>query len=488
MDKTSTELYSNTDRSYKLLILIFGIYFILKIIMIGLNNVYFNLSFTMVLFILMILVFKKQKRNYILIPMFLSLLYVFQNMMIGLGVNFSHIINMRHLQFVIVESSLFGIVAVFLLLNKAIVKHISKLEIIGGLLILTSSVYIFIGKPHLMTAFAYERDLLFIVLLVLLGKNVVKKTTDVDKFISFIFIIGLITAVFGFVERFFFGPLIWYKIFNLHIVLAAKGLQGLNHGGVIPSQLPTLWFTSIFGITFRRMASFFMEPVNISYFFAVPLVLSAVLKRKVYFIVFLLAVFLTFGKGGWLVSFIAIFSYIILKKFKSRYIFVYLITIMVCFVILLGFAYFRITPGTALPHLWGFMSIWSNIIHTPLGNGLGAGGNFATVFTDKNVYNILNTGAESGLATIVYKMGILGLVFYLGFFIILGNKLVEIGQQEAGRLGIVAFAAAGLVIGLFFGSVFQENSLGPQANHLILLISGVVIGTSKLKKEKINYR
>lgn len=132
--------------------------------------------------------------------------------------------------------------------------------------------------------------------------------------------------------------------------------------------------------------------------------------------------------------------------------------------------YFVFIPSSSLPHFIGLISVVGNLESNPLGHGLGSGGNFDAIFNNKALYDTLNTGSESGIATLAYKMGIFGLILFIAYFYTLSKKLFEVGKLNNDNL---SFASSAMVLALLFGTIFQENSLGPQANHLILITAGI---------------
>lgn len=436
-----------------------------------------NAALTMVLYLSIILIFQKNYMNLVIV---MSLLYVFQNIIIGLGMNFAPQATSTTLQTAIAFSSVFGFLIfanLFLSGNKPFIYSHEKW---GLFFLILTALYAVYGEFNLIASFGYARNLLLLILIPIIGRIIVKSELDLDRFLGYVFFISFFVTAFGLLERFFFDFDIWHSVFHFESVFQAKGMiSGSLH------ELPALYYTWILDYNVRRMASVFIEPVNLAYFMAVPTVLAFVLRKKVAFVFFGVSLLLTFGKGGWLVAFISILSVFFLgsrafRNKKNGFLMLFFYSLSV--VIGVSFLYFKISPGTALPHLWGLISIERHIFDTPLGHGLGSGGNFAS---SGSLMESLATGAESGVSTLTYKMGVLGLLAYLMFFLKLGSKLVSIFLKYSNEtLGKLALGSAGLVLGLLYGSVYQENPLGPQTNHLILLVAGIVIGVSYLREKK----
>ncbi|MED3793798.1 hypothetical protein P4571_15275 [Niallia alba] len=468
------------------LLILFGLYFLARMLMTGAYNVSIYNLVTLVLFIVTIFTFVYFEKSPINTAIFISLLYVFQNTIIGLGLNFSKsevITQYNSIQTIIALSSLYGILVFAIIWLDSPNKIVGNYEKIGFVMLITTIIYMFIGEFNFVVSLGYARNLFLFIMFPLIGRMIVKHVRDIKIFLNYIFTISVFVALFGFVEMLFFTNDIWYSILHLDIVLNAKGMIVRNF-----SNLPSLFYTLLFEYKFRRMASFFMEPVNLSYFFAVPLILSFVLKKRILFVVFSLALILTFGKGGWLVTFIGICSILLLKlkEFQRKDGFTKLFLITLVLFVVLAYLYFKISPGTALPHLWGLMAIEQSLLNTPFGHGLGSGGNFAAIDFEGNWMNLLNTGAESGVSALAYKMGIIGTSLYIFFILSLGSTLFKIYlEQKNEEIGRIALACCGMLLGILFGSIFQENPLGPQTNHLALLLSGIVIGYSNFIKKSL---
>ncbi|WP_409404970.1 hypothetical protein [Priestia megaterium] len=483
-------MYRSLDKSYTLVNTmvvsgVFMLYALSRMLMIGGNAESRYMMMSLGLYSIVIFFFGYYQKNYTNLGIFFSLLFVFQNVIIGLGINFLNVteVNYSNIQYVIALTSLFGFMAFVFLWITPQKKIQYKHEKIGITLIILTTIYMFYGSFNFIVSFGYSRNLFLLILLVFIGKLMVRSERNFQEFIKYIFTISLAITIFGLLEVTFFTQDIWYQIFNLDHVLTAKGMYANREEGT----LPTLFYTLINDDTVRRMASFFMEPVNLAYFLAVPVILSFVLRRWLFLIVFTVALLLTAGKGGIMVAAMSLLFVFILrfKEFQNKQSFIFLFFGSLGLLIVGSMAYFKASPGTALPHLWGLMSIETNIISSPLGHGLGSGGNFDSMTGSRNTMDLLNTGAESGLATLAYKMGVPGLLVFISYFLVLGNTLFRISLKYKNQfLGNVALGVTCLLLGLLYGSAFQENPLGPQTNHLILLLAGGVIACSSIKQKE----
>lgn len=466
---------------------VFTLYALARLLMMGEESwgLYFLVS--VVLYIVVIFLLGGYRKNYTNLGIFFSLLFVFQNIIIGLGLNFkSGNIDYTSIQYVIALTSLFGFLVIFFLWFNSREKITYQYEKIGIALIISVIAYTFIGSLNIMISFAYARNLFLIVITVFIGKYMIRKESNMYQLVNYIFAISLALTIFGFIERFFFNVTTWNTYLNLYSVLMAKGL---GYSGSL-NGLPDLFYTSILDKTFRRTVSFFMEPVNLSYFLSASVILSFVLKKRMLFVIFTVSNILTFGKGGLMVTVISLLFIIILqiKDFQRKNGFIWVFLGSLAALLIISFVYFKITPGTALPHLWGLMSIENNLIINPMGNGLGSGGNFASL-SGEHTMDLLETGAESGIATLAYKMGIIGVGLYISYFLALGSTLYKISIRYKGTfLGKLALGTTGLLLGLLYGSAFQENPLGPQTNHLILLLSGAVVAGSVVFEKNYNIK
>ena len=125
------------------------------------------------------------------------------------------------------------------------------------------------------------------------------------------FIIALILYIGGFSL---------YEKLGIANVYTAKGLPG---EGVY--FLPPRFTTEIFNIPITRMGGLYYEPVTLSYFFSAEFIGAIILpwtkylsKKLVLSMVFGVALLLTGGKGGILISVALIFAYICTKIGSSN--------------------------------------------------------------------------------------------------------------------------------------------------------------------------
>lgn len=280
-----------------------------------------------------------------------------------------------------------------------------------------------------------------------------------NQFLSlgvFMFIIALILYIGGFSL---------YEKLGIANVYTAKGLPG---EGVY--FLPPRFTTEIFNIPITRMGGLYYEPVTLSYFFSAEFIGAIILpwtkdlsKKLVLSMVFGVALLLTGGKGGMLISVALIFAYICTKigssnisPIKIWFILVFTVSIFTLFSKFYASNY----AGPAGAHFTTITDTWSVIKQSPLGHGLAQGG-----FNDNELSfdNQMATGAESALMSIGYQLGIPGMGILGLAFVTMTNQVMGFSYRVNRLSNSYYYMIAFIPIVLFGSSVFQLNTFTPQA-------------------------
>lgn len=456
---------------------LFAIYFVASMVFININSKPLFIATIFINYLVPFIIFSYYGSQVCLI-MFMSLIYVFQNTYLGLGLNFANNINYDNISLAIASSSLFGIMilGIYFVQNRSLKKTFKyKHEKYGLALIIVSIIYIGVGGINLSSALAYERNILLMVLIPIIGRLMAKD--HLDTLIRYIFIVSMIIVIFGVIGN-FLSIHTWYDFFHADAIIEAK----VNTPGSLNGYLkPGFWTTTVFKIQVNRMVSFFYEPVNLAYFLAVAMILAFSFKNVMLTVIFGVGLLLTFGKGGYIIVFITLLTGGLLKEVRTKKVYFWIIIVVISVVSVFSILYIKFFPGATLPHVWGIQSIPNNLISSPLGHGLSAGGNFASIYEGSSLYSTMDTGSESGIGTLVYKMGLPGIILILCYFIYFGQALFQQFLDSKGKYKGLYLLTSGMIISLLIGMVFQENAMGPQANHLLLLVCGACLNRSENK-------
>jgi hypothetical protein len=158
------------------------------------------------------------------------------------------------------------------------------------------------------------------------------------------------------------------------------------------------------------------------------------------------------------------------------------VTLVLGFLALIAYAVVAMYLGLEIGdyHVIGFMGGWNGFLQTPLGRGLGVGGNLSADFSSIDWRAAQQAGAvdgavESAVGVLLYQMGIAALV-PLTFYLVIALKTWRL-YAVSGVLtqGLAAF---GILVVLVNG-IFQEEALfAPPAIGLLLCLAGLLIGNA----------
>lgn len=121
------------------------------------------------------------------------------------------------------------------------------------------------------------------------------------------------------------------------------------------------------------------------------------------------------------------------------------------------------TAEGASKHIRGLTSGLKEMLNDPLGQGLGATGNWSRA---------PGTANESTVGVIAAQLGVLGFVLYAGFFLTVIGSLVVAGWRQIGLKADVPLVLAGAMFGLFVVSWVSESASGLLGNAFYLLFAG----------------
>ncbi|WP_430883949.1 hypothetical protein [Fusibacter sp. JL216-2] len=399
-----------------------------------------------------------------------------QNLLLGLGTIVSSSYDYNQLSKLLLYKEvlsviIFGGLALrFILSNNGKVALRSIDFIVMGILgvIIVS---FFRSNAPIFNRIAYLRNFSFVFIYFYIGRMLRLGGNEAKRLMDWLFLLAVGVVVFGFVEVTFISSEMWFNgLFDLKRVYIAKTLSRYEH--LLRNGVPLMWFSKLGGVFYRRMVSIYMEPVNLSYFLSVPLLWSFITeKHKFLSTLLLFGACCTLGKGGLLIFFLSL-GLIMYVSYSNENNFNKLL--LKCFVILLAVVLlsFNFIKDSALPHFIGLLSIPSNLVEHPVGNGLGVGGNFARISgLVSSRAEWLKSGGESATGTIAYQLGVPGLLLYIFFFYGISNRMFISAVKKESSKGLMG---VGLSVAIFTVMLFQENAMSPHASSIIFIVIGFI--------------
>lgn len=234
------------------------------------------------------------------------------------------------------------------------------------------------------------------------------------------------------------------------------------------NQLPRTWFTSFFGIEyFQRLNGLSADPIMFGYITSILAIISfyyfknSIVKIFVISLMFLFIV-LSFSKGALYLFLLFTLFLVISPTFIYKNIWIW-----VCVVLLfVGInALISIGKGSSADiHFLGLYLPFSaagnySFVELLIGHGYTSGGNLAKAIGVVNDANWLYTGAESGVGTIFFQTGIIGLIFVVSLY------FRQLQKQS--------LPSKHLMTGYFILMFTQENMIN--MNYLFVLVFGVIV-------------
>lgn len=304
-----------------------------------------------------------------------------------------------------------------------------------------------------------------------------------DEYVPFLqHVITFVAVSFGVASLFevVLGSSLWSSLVSVSALHATKGASA----GV----------ADILGAPIVRFGSIYVDPVNASYPLSALSVYYLYRKEKLKSLVFAVIALGTLGKGGLLIL-IATGIYLAAQgatgaRFIGRlrplpvgvgvvaalYAYLALSHISLLSLVLHSSSY---TGGgsSAAVHVAGLVDGLRHAITNPLGAGTGVGGNFANLSGAlQNRAQWLGSGAESGIGTLAFQLGMAGLLaYFVGVYLILKSLRTSSGLETRTRNLVFC-----VLIGWAAGTAFQENGLGPQAVVILVMVASAMVMRSRV--------
>ncbi|MBW5447127.1 hypothetical protein GE107_13775 [Cohnella sp. CFH 77786] len=419
-----------------------------------------------------------------------------QYFVIGVGGNWVHSEHsVNELLLLLTKELVSGIAFAFLLLKKGNAVKLS----LSGIAMHEWVILFFLGwvlvsfvltDAPLNVSLAYIRNFVMLFVLYGIGRIVDLRPGNFKHYFYFLTAAMCALSFFGLIELTFFTNRFWEEVFHVSRLYMEK--TGERYHELVRNGLPLMWYTVLGHFQPRRLVSFYMEPVNLSYFYVIPASLLFVktwmsASKKPLLAALLVfnagAFLLTFGKGGILAFAITCCATVVFLRFPDK---AYWKTCGVAaFLVFLAYRGTKsFISGSADNHFVAIASVFSNVFDYPLGNGIGVGGNYSRVLGGSGV-DWLGSGGESALASMTYQLGIPGLLLMTLFFMGVSFSL----YKKAGRVSdplqrAFAYMMSAAAFSLFIGSIFQENAFTPHANVLFMLSAGLAVNLVNREGER----
>lgn len=325
----------------------------------------------------------------------------------------------------------------------------SYLHLLGAVILLGAvSTFLFAhfvaSDAPVSTRLAYLRSFLLPVAIFIAGRSAIG--TKLKPAFRFIFVQVAAAAILGVIAYVLNTSESWVELGGHYF--------HFKHGGA-DNMLPGIWSTTFFGMRFLRFGGTLLDPIAFGYWSLGAVVAAFTLRRWLLGAFFCICIFLSLSKGALLgLVIILLFGFWHLWRRNAP------LRLLVLFGALVVAALLPVLSsegkGSFWVHLEGAQYGLRSAVSSPLGKGLGMGGNWTGIMTGTAD---LQTGAESGFGVIGYQLGIVGLLVAASFF------LWQIWVRGASR-GISATTASfsfGLVLALTVLLLLQENALSASA-------------------------
>ena len=399
-------------------------------------------------------------------------LLLYQNLCIGLGAHlFGNFSSSLKIITQIPFATLFVIWAIQFIKNPKIRQDKSFKFFIA--LLICIAISFLIGRGSILAILINIRNLITFFIAYQIGKLNIENTEDLNDVVKHIIKNAVIFLVFGIILNILGYK--GYQLIGIDEVYHAKGVE-------ITGKLDGRFHTTLIKTQFLRMGSLMYEPVNLAYFYSLATIVAFFttwtkdIKKKLLLTILCgVGLILTFGKGGYLLTFTAFLSYYLYKilekyvspkmKFNAKKTFIgSLILIAIFFISFCLFYYWNI-GAAANVHFWAIEATWKSVISRPLGYGLGTGGNMATLFNNTPIETWLSSGGETALMSFTYQLGLQGLIC----IIICMISMIRIKQKNQKPLQIVFNYIPFLILGV---ALLQDNTFTPQCIVPFMFIQG----------------
>lgn len=403
---------------------------------------------------------------------------LFQNFFIGIG---AHVFSNNSDSLSLVTQFPFLLILISGIFSL-VYKRIDKRDIWFLVFLILCTVYCFIGKGSISVKLVYFRNFTAFYFVFLCGKHYLDTKEKIDVFLKYITKLAVLAGVFGILISCLGES--GYEFFGVNEIYIAKRYT-------VWEGLPGNFYTMFNGKWVSRMASFYFEPVNFSYFMAFSAIISFCRKKWKIFVFLILCEFLTFGKGGWfvLIAFLGvtlahtivqkIFDNWETKKIKNVILLLSLFG-SGCFGTI--FYLFLTSKFGGYLHFYGLITAVKYISERPWGYGMGSAGNLVKGLE----MSAGHTVAEAGLANMGYQIGVFGMALFIGIVMSLSiNITAFIDDNKYKKFKVLATGSLYIPFILLLVFLLQENTFSIQCMTMYMLILGALSAGEESKNNSI---
>ena len=382
-------------------------------------------------------------------------------------------------------------------LGRLIVPRLHPADILALAFLGFVGLAFLLGSEDLSSRLVNARRFASLPIFYFIGRLLLPRVSELRAASAAVVWVGVAVAVFGLVEWFILGEAFWRDVVRILSFQEASISAGLQpEAQQHRDGLPYNWFTFI-PFKVRRLVSTFAEPTTLSIYLALALTLSpfairlragppfalpinpagirAQLARWPWYgiaivAILALAMLLTLGKGGVMIA--AVAAVIALANTTRRLALRVVPALAVLAAISLAVG--LVIPGieaNVRDHLYGLMSGAVHLLQQPLGSGLGSTGFWGSG---------LRVGTDSTIGTIAGQLGLVAVVLWLGWAILVVRALLPPDSDPPGRPAIptrLRQALAGALAGLFGLSLLSTSASGLLGVAAYLLLAGWAIAT-----------
>lgn len=399
-------------------------------------------------------------------PLYLS---AFQNVLLGFFINdFSESI----LKIVLVLNYLGFVFLYVIIFNVAMLRRDFGYPMIYLVFIAVYSVLIFGimgGSPE--AAFSSFRNLSAMYLFFIVGWCMAKYNNikTIQSLKAGLILIFSLVFIFGFIERFIYIDT-WHDL-NLSELWLKKGLNIQVNG------MPGNFYASekINGEYVRRMVSSYADPINLGSNLFLFYLLAWYFGSKVIQFLSLVMMVLAFSKGALMGMLVFLVFYMRQKFGRNMYVLMggAAVTVGALFLIWA----FKNDANSVFAHISGFTSALKTLFTKPLGYGLGNVGVLAGLFGIQANEDI----TETGLGLIIGQLGIVGLIIFIHFFVMISKSAFGKSTNLQSRENLLLRAA---MFGILLNIIFNEVALSPNSCAGYFLLMGMLVYQEKNKQLK----
>jgi len=396
----------------------------------------------------------------------------------------------KNLEFAALQKSVLTVIRVLIILQlyilvmffliKVFKKNRLKIQKIFLIFLFSIIISFIIPVSYTQVKFIYFLNSflpMFVILFILTHLLLLKEKFNIQKSFKK-YLNPTLVVIIGFVLiSYIFGLILYFdkwEVFDIGTLYSLKGYEPLK-------GLPRSWWAQIENIYFFRFPITLENPIVAGYFSAFLTMVMIYFSKYILAFVFFIFTIFSFSKAAIIYLFLYMVAIIFSRLsfvFKKIFLKIFNSTIMITFLIMtyLGFQMYisNIINTSASVHLLGLTLPFINIkeysfIEILCGHGIGSGGNFLKAAMGSKVGFIewLESGSESGIGSIFFQLGLLGLlsIIVISYRIMLLLQTIE----------------AKFIYFFYFTSMFIQEDL-INSNLLLLMFFTIIVIEFNQKK------